>query len=392
MSTEIMIVAGEASGDLHGSRLITAMRARQPDLLVSGIGGVELAAAGVDILFPSSKIAVVGFFEVISHLADIITAQKLLRRRLAEHRPRLLILIDFPDFNLMLAAKAKKLGIPVFYYISPQVWAWRSGRVKTIGRVTDTIGVILPFEEDFYRSRGVAAHYVGHPLLDSVRADISRKAFCTMFDIDASRPLIGILPGSRTKEIRQLLPIFLEAAAVYQRRAATRPVFLIPQASTVAEEELADNGVDRYRSIIDIRIITSRRYDLMAACDAVMAASGTVTLEVLLLGTPMVVAYKLSPLTYQIGRLLVNVPYFALVNLIAGDEVVPELLQNEARADRISDELYQLVHDPLRRARMKEDFARVRGLLGSAGASDRAADLAVSLIGGAGRRTTEVRQ
>lgn len=376
-----MIVAGEASGDLHGSRLITAMRAKRPDLRVSGVGGVELAAAGVEIIFPSSKIAVVGFFEVISHLADIITAQKRLRRRLTERRPQLLILIDFPDFNLLLAAHAKKLGIPIFYYISPQVWAWRSGRVKTIGRLADSIGVILPFEEDFYRSRGVAAHYVGHPLLDSVQAELSREAFCTMFEIDPSRRLIGILPGSRSKEIRQLLPIFLESAVAYQRRADTRPVFLIPQASTVSEGELAENGVDRYRSLLDIRIISSHRYDLMAACDAVLAASGTVTLEVLLLGTPLVVAYKLSPRTYQIGRLLVRVPYFALVNLIAGEEIVPELLQDEARADRISEALFQLVHDPLRRARMKQDFARVRALLGTAGASDRAADLAVNLIG-----------
>ena len=259
MSTEIMIVAGEASGDLHGSRLITAMRAKRPDLRVSGVGGVELATAGVEIIFPSSKIAVVGFFEVISHLADIITAQKRLRRRLAERRPQLLILIDFPDFNLLLAAHAKKLGIPIFYYISPQVWAWRSGRVKTIGRLADSIGVILPFEEDFYRSRGVAAHYVGHPLLDSVQAELSRDAFCTMFEIDPLRRLIGILPGSRSKEIRQLLPIFLESAAAYQRRADTRPVFLIPQASTVSEGELAENGVDRYRSLLDIRIISSRR-------------------------------------------------------------------------------------------------------------------------------------
>ncbi len=381
MNTEIMIVAGEASGDLHGSRLITAMRSRCPDLRVSGVGGVELAAAGVEILFPSAKIAVVGFFEVISHLADIITAQKLLRQRLTERRPQLLILIDFPDFNLLLAGQAKKLGIPIFYYISPQVWAWRAGRVKTIGRLADRIGVILPFEEDFYRSRGVTAHYVGHPLLDSVRAELSRNAFCKMFDIDASRRLIGILPGSRSKEIRQLLPVFLEAAAAYQRRVDTRPVFLIPQASTVTEGELAENGVDRYRSLLDIRIIASRRYDLMAACDAVLAASGTVTLEVLLLDTPLVVAYKLSPRTYQLGRLLVKVPYFALVNLIAGEEIVPELLQGEARADRISEELFQLVHDPLRRARMKQDFTRVRALLGTTGASDRAADLAVSLLG-----------
>ena len=170
-----MIVAGEASGDLHGSHLVQAMQTSNPDLRFCGVGGRELSACGVELLFDASKIAVVGFFEVITHLIDILNAQKSLRRRLVEKRPDLLILIDFPDFNLLLARKAKKLGIPIFYYISPQVWAWRSGRVKTIRRLVDIIGVILPFEEPFYRRRGVTAHYVGHPLLDSVHRDSSKR-------------------------------------------------------------------------------------------------------------------------------------------------------------------------------------------------------------------------
>lgn len=380
MTTSIMIVAGEASGDLHGSRLIRSMRSQRSDLAISGIGGIELEKAGVEILFRSSEIAVVGFLEVISHLKSIVAAQRIMRRNLESRHPKLLILIDFPDFNLILAKRAKKLGIPVFYYISPQVWAWRSGRVKKIGRLADKIGVILPFEEQFYQSRGVQAQYVGHPLLDSVRATLSRDEFCMKFSVDKNRPLIGILPGSRSKEIRHLLPVFLEAALKFQQSVTTQPVFLIPQASTVSEDELLIHGVRQYSEQLDIRIISSHRYELMSACDAAIAASGTVTLELVLLNTPVVVAYKLSPLTYRLGTLLVNISYFSLVNLIAGEEIVPELLQNEARADRICTALQSLLYDKQHQAAMQTGYNRVRSMLGTAGASDRAAKLALELL------------
>jgi lipid-A-disaccharide synthase len=199
MSIPVMIIAGEASGDMHGAHLIRAMRRERPDLVFYGMGGSEFAAAGVELLCDARKLAVVGAVEVLSHLSDLIAAQRLLRKRMKQDRPRLLILIDFPDFNLMLAKKAKRLGIPVFYYISPQVWAWRSGRVKTIGRRVDSIGVILPFEEKFYRDRGVNAHYVGNPLLDSVQVGMSRDAFLSRYDIDPEHKIVGIFPGSRKK-------------------------------------------------------------------------------------------------------------------------------------------------------------------------------------------------
>ncbi len=380
MKAEVLIVAGEASGDLHGSRLVRAMRSRNPDLHFAGVGGTELAAAGVDILVSSSQIAVVGFFEVISHLSALVSAQKSLRRYLEDQRPALLILIDFPDFNLLLARKAKQLGIPIFYYISPQVWAWRSGRVKTMARLIDRIGVILPFEEEFYRLRGVAASYVGHPLLDSVQAELPREQFCDRFDIDPTRRLIGILPGSRRKEVLQLLPVFLAAAARYQAQNDDHPVFLIPQAPTVSREELMANGIADYAATLDLRIVSSHRYSLMAACDAAVAASGTVTLELLLLGTPTVVAYKLSPWTYRLGTMLVNIPHFSLVNLIAGQEVITELLQDEVEEARIASELWRLLHDNRHRWLVRRGYADVRMKLGTPGASGRAADLAMALI------------
>lgn len=376
-----MIVAGEASGDLHGSRLIESMLHTNPELHFCGIGGPELEKCGVELLYDASKIAVVGVVEVISHLAHIIRAQHILRRRLRESRPRLLILIDFPDFNLLLARKAKKLGVPIYYYISPQVWAWRSGRVKTLGSLTNGIGVILPFEEQFYRDRGVQkAHYVGHPLVDTVGSSMTRKEFCLANNLDEQRKLIGILPGSRFREVRHLLPEFLAAAESLQQKTNERPHFLIAQAPTIATDELLHSGISEYRSRLDIHLSQTDRYELIAACDAVIAASGTATLEILLLGTPMVVAYKLSPLTFRVGKLLVKIDYFSLVNLIAGEEIVTELLQEEVHAERIGEELHQLIYDDTRRKEQLAGYGRVKEKLGSGGASERAASLAISIM------------
>lgn len=380
MRKEVVIVTGEASGDLHGSRLVRAMQAMQPELSFSGIGGSEMKAAGVSILFDAAKIAVVGFIEVLSHLKDIITAQRLLRRQLADRKPSLLILIDFPDFNLLLARKAKKLGIPVFYYISPQVWAWRSGRVKTMARLVNSIGVILPFEEQYYRDRGVDAHYVGHPLLDSVRVHQTRDQFSSKLRIAKGKKIVGLMPGSRIKEINRLFPVFLEAADLLQKKSGEAMCFLVPCAPTLTEKDLFESGLDQWNAQLDIHIVHENRYEMMAACDAVIAASGTVTLELLLVDTPMVVAYKVSPRTYQLGRLLVKVKYFSLVNLIAGREIVPELLQEEANPERISQELYQLLYDETVRERLENGFSLVKNKLGGPGASQRAAELALTLI------------
>jgi len=358
------------------------MLARRPELSFCGMGGKELIAAGVNVLFDAKKIAVVGLAEVFSHLPDILAARKILRSTLKEERPALLILIDFPDFNLMLAKFAKKLGIPVFYYVSPQVWAWRSGRVKTISERVDRIGVILPFEEEFFRSRGLAADYVGHPLLDSVKTSKSRDAFCRSLDIDPGEQCIGLLPGSRKKEIATLLPILLETAQRLQKHTQQKMVFLLPLASTISEEERRDNGLDALGQGLDIRLIREDRYDMMAACDAAVVVSGTVTLELALLDTPMVVIYKVSQATYRIGRLLVNkeLQYFSLVNLIAGKEIVPELLQEEVTPERIEAELAAILFDQQKRETMLQGLELVRDRMGTAGASEKAAELALSLL------------
>lgn len=379
-----MIVTGEASGDLHGANLVKAMQQSNDALTFVGMGGEEMSAAGVELLYDAGKVSVVGIAEVISHLPDIFKAQRILRKYLAESRPDLLIIIDLPDFNLLLARYARKLGIKVFYYICPQVWAWRSGRVKTIRERVDAVGVILPFEEEFLRKRGVEANYVGHPLLDTVKVSGSREEFLERHGIALDRRCVGLLPGSRKKEVASLMPTFLAAARKLQQRSRDRFIFLVPLASTITEQEMLSHGVESYKHDLDIRIIRGDRYDLMAACECVVAASGTVTLELALLDVPMVVTYKLSPLTYRLGKLLVKLKFFSLVNLIAGKEVVPELLQNEVQPDSISQLLHLFLHDPEKRGVMLTELKKIREKLGTEGASVRAGKLALNMLGHGG--------
>ena len=377
-ANEIMIVTGEASGDMHGARLVEAMRARRPELTFCGMGGPALAAAGVEILFDASRLAVVGVVEVLAHGKDILAARATLVRRL-KRRPTLLILIDYPDFNLLLAKKAKKMGITVFYYITPQVWAWRRSRARIIGRRSDSIGVILPFEADFFARQGITAHFVGHPLLDVVHADQDASLMRHQWEIAPGSKVVGLLPGSRSGEIQALLPVFLAGAA---QLAQQMPLALIiPKAPTVAREVLEKYCQAAYKEKLKIIITDTDRYAVMAACDAAVAASGTVTLELAILGVPMVVAYRLSPLSYRLGRLLIrHLRFFSLVNLVAERQVVPELLQEEVTASRLCSELTRLLQDPAYRQTMRMALQEVRHRLGTPGAAARAAALALKLL------------
>ena len=376
---EVMIVTGEASGDLHGANLVKAMRASNPNLHFCGMGGPELASLGMEILFDAKKVAVMGLVEVFSHLPSIFSAQKILRHRLQTKPPQLLIIIDLPDFNLMIAKKAKKLGVPVFYYITPQVWAWRSGRVKTIHDRVDQLGCILPFEEQFFRKRGVAATYVGHPLLDEVHTTLTRTEFCEKYQIDSDAKCVGLIPGSRSKEISFLLPDFLAAAQKMQEESEEKITFLLPQASTISREELDQNGLAEYVDKLDIRVIASDRYELMASCDAVVAASGTVTLELAILGVPMLVTYRGAPFTHWIGKKIITLPWFSLVNLIADREIVRELLQDAVTPAVIAEELTSLISGD-KREEMLSGLREVNDLLGGPGASEKAAQVALKML------------
>ena len=374
---QIMIVAGEASGDLHGANLAKAIRELAPEVSVCGMGGEAMAAQGVEILYDAARMAVVGLVEVLSHYGDIRAAQQTMLNRLRERPPHLLILIDYPGFNLWLAKKAKRLGIPIFYYISPQVWAWHASRVKTIRRLVDRMAVILPFEQEFYRERGMAVEFVGHPLLDSVVSRRSREAFLNEHGIAPQATVVGLLPGSRRKELATLLPDFLAAA---QRLAATHDnlAFLLPLAPGLDQADLDRNGLAD--SPLPITVVRGERYELMAACNAVLAASGTVTLELAILNVPMVAAYRTAPLTYWLGRKLVKVKYMTLVNLVVDREVVPELLQDEVSPQSLVERLEPLLFDHQAIDSMCQGLAELRQRLGGPGASQRAARLALDLI------------
>jgi len=379
---EIMIVAGEASGDMHGAALVAAMKNLDPSLRFVGIGDQALAGQGVDILYYSRQIAVVGIAEVLTHWRAIRAALNGLLRRLADDPPQLLILIDFPDFNLLLARQAKKLGIPVFYYISPQVWAWRSGRVKTIARLVDRLAVILPFEEEFYRSRGVGqVTFVGHPLVDSVRTEMLPGEFRKTLGIEATSTVVGIMPGSRRREITSILPDFIKTARLLKAQDKT-VCFLLPLAPTLTESDLGLSEEERRE--LAIIVVAGHRYDLMAACDLVMVASGTVTLELALLGIPMVVTYRIAPLTYFLGRHLITIKFMSLVNLVAGREVVRELIQNDFTPEKLAATLRDIWPGTARREAMTRELAEVCLRLGRPGASRHAARLALNLIAPSG--------
>jgi len=377
----VMVVAGEASGDLHGAKLVRAMKSTHPELRFCGVGGAELDAAGVEILYDAAKLSVVGITEVFSHLRDIINARGLLIERMKKEKPALLVLIDFPDFNLFLAAKAKKLGIPILYYISPQVWAWRSNRVKKIGQLSDKIGVILPFEKEFYAQRGVKVDFVGHPLMDTVSTTMPKNTFLAKWSISSDKKIVGLIPGSRKKEIASLLPDFLQSAVILAKKMKQELVFLLPKAPTISRKLFNEYGLENYQEELDIHVINEDRYDLMAACDAVIAASGTVTLELAILGTPLVAAYRVSPRTYRLGRLLVRLDSFSLVNLIGGGQIIPELLQDEVTPENIACHLAALINDPGIRQTTLIGLKKVKNRLGPPGASKRAANLGLELMG-----------
>lgn len=372
----IMIVAGEASGDLHGSRLVKAMKEEESGLRFFGIGGKRSREAGVSIIADVADMAVVGLTEVVLKLFDILKVMREMKKRLRQERPNLLILIDYPDFNIPLAKTAKELGIPVLYYISPQVWAWRFGRIKTIRRCVNKMLVILPFEEALYRSAGVDARYVGHPLLDAVNDIGPREEILKRLGLDPGKKTVAILPGSRRSEVVKLLPVMLGAAEIIS--GGPEPVqFLLPLASTL-DAASVEQIIGRHR--VPVKIVPENIYDAIASADVAMVASGTATLETALLNTPMVIIYKMSPLTYAIARMIIRVKNIGLVNIIAGKTIVPELIQGEATSERLAAEMNAILADPARMETIKNDLGNIREKLGKPGAAARAAAIALGMM------------
>ena len=372
--TCVAIIAGEASGDQHGAKLVAAMRKKNCALFFCGIGGPALRQAGVRILVDASELTVVGITEVFSKLSVILKGMGTIKKLLKSLKPDLLILIDFPDFNLQLAAKAKKLGIPVLYYISPQIWAWRRGRVKRIRRLVDHMAVILPFEKQFYIANNVPVTFVGHPLLDTA-LPTADQIFATGVE---GQVTIGLVPGSRDNEIARHLPVMLDTADILKDRLK-HVRFIISHAPSVARQQI-EMIVAEHPGRIDVEILSDEVETVFGRSDVIVAASGTVTLQAAIHGTPMVIIYKVSPISFMMGRALVRVPNIGLVNLVAGRQLVPEFVQNAATAENISSAVADMLADRVQFTHLKKQLFALRDVMGGAGASDRVAQLALGML------------
>lgn len=370
----ILISAGEASGEMYGAQVIEALRRRNPSLEFFGVGGPRMRDAGCETIVDAKDLAVVGITEILSHLPKIY---KLFHKLIAEadrRRPGLAIVIDSPAFNWRVARQMKKRGIPVVYYVAPQFWAWRQGRVKLLRKYVTKALVIFPFEEKFYRERGVDATFVGHPLADLPGPAIGRGTFAAQHNLNPAKPWITLMPGSRVKEVRMNLPTILDAVAQLGRDFE----FLLPVAPTLDRVFLEEQTRGR-----GITLVPEARLALFHSRAAVVA-SGTATVEAAMASTPFVMVYRVSPLTYALGKPRIKVPHFAMVNLIAGESVVPELVQHDFTAENVVSRLHEILPDGPPRDAMLTGLARVKASLGSPNSDgrttpDRAADAILPL-------------
>ncbi len=371
--SKIMIIAGEASGDVHGAHLLRALKHRVPEAEFVGVGGDHLKEAGMTLITSSDELGVVGISEVVKKLGVIVSVFRRVARFLKTERPDVLILIDYPEFNFLLARVAHKAGIPIAYYISPQVWAWRSGRVNTIRRLVDKMIVIFPFEQAFYKQHGVDVEWVGHPMVDSVHASLNKDEFCRQHQLDPDKPILGLLPGSRESEVSRLLPVMLKVAKQIQ---AQEPAvqFVLPVAASLQQSDLLAN-LPAF-----IHPILRQPYNTINAADLIVTASGTVTVETAILETPMIITYIVSPFTYFIGKRFINVPFIGMVNLIAGKQVVPEFIQDAVTPKRIAEEVLTLLRSPQKLAAIQTELRHVHQKLGAPGAPDRAAAVIVEML------------
>ena len=377
-SKSIMLVAGEASGDLLGARLVNELKHRNLNLSFYGMGSTKMLNAGVDLILDNRSIAVMGIIEVLKRWGEIHRALDQLKEVMQQRKPDLLVLIDYQEFNLKLAKFAKASGITVLFYVSPQIWAWRPKRVNTIGQHIDMMAVLFPFEEAPYKKAGVPVRYVGHPLTAAVFASLSAAEAHTQFSLDPAHETVGLFPGSRSSEIHYNLPVILESAKLLSEK---RPniQFVLPLASGLNLESIQ---AQIEQSDCKITVLQeANTYDIIQVCDAIICASGTVTLEIALMQTPMVVIYKMATLSYLIMKPLLIIDHVSLVNIIAGKEVVKELLQSHATAKNISHEIEQLLDNQDYRAQVIQDLNMIKTKLGNETGAKRIADLSLEMLG-----------
>jgi lipid-A-disaccharide synthase len=370
----LLLSAGEASGDMYAARLATALKKRA-DVEIFGMGGPQMRAAGVQILTDYAEVSVVGITEILSHLPSLIRAMRQLVAAAEQRKPALAILTDFPGFHLRLARKLKARKIKNAYYICPQFWAWRPWRVHLVRRRFAEALCIFPFEEKFYGDAGVPVKFIGHPLVGAVRASVERTTFLREQGLNVYQPVVAVLPGSRAAELRQHLPVLREACLRIHRQM---PAQLVIAAAPGSPSAALREG---WAPELPLRVVEGRTYDVLSSADAAIVSSGTATVEAALLDTPMVVIYRLTPLTALLAKPLVRTPFFSMVNLIAEKRVVPELVQDDFTPERVSAELLRLLRDASARDSLRADLAEVRRRLGPPGAIERAADALLSLIG-----------
>ncbi|MCK5662384.1 MAG: lipid-A-disaccharide synthase [Thiotrichaceae bacterium] len=372
----IMLLAGETSGDAHAAAVVSEIKKIQPDILFTGMGGHEMQKAGVEIFFDSARIAVMGLFEVLKHWGDIKQAMRLIKLQLETTRPDLLVLVDYPEFNLKMAKHAKSLGIKVLFYISPKVWASRPKRIHKIGQSIDHMAVIFKFETDIYQQANIPVTFVGNPLVDKVKSSDHAELIQQNLQHKNNGRIIGLFPGSRKSELSRLLPVMLETAELMLEQDPDLS-FVMPVAINLDLQAIQQQceHVD-----IDITFTQDNLYDVINSCDAIVSCSGTVTLEIGLLEVPMCVVYKLSWLSYQILSRIVTIDQISLVNIIAREQVVLELLQDEASAKSISQELFKLLDNTQYRQQVLQGLQKVKNNMGPGEGSKRMAELVLSFI------------
>ncbi len=362
-----MIIAGEASGDLHGAGVVRELKRLNPALDIFGVGGDKMQKEGMDLIYHVREIAVMGFWEVLKHLPVIRSMKQTLTQLLSLRKPDLVLLIDYPGFNLRFAPIVKQRGIKVVYYISPQVWAWHQSRVRNMRGMVDKMLVVFPFEVELYRREGIDAEFVGHPLVDVLASHMSRHDFCKRYDLDERKEILAIFPGSRQQEIAKMFEEMLSAArSIARERNMEIAVGLAP---TIPESYFTG-----YYALDGIRLIKGATYDLMNHSSFALVKSGTSTLETAWFGTPMFVLYKTSWFTYLIGRLLVRTKNIGLVNIVAGSSVVPEFVQHKVRSRLIARKALDLLRNPNALSAMRSALATVREKLGKSGAAGRVAE------------------
>lgn len=373
MVNKVLIIAGEASGDLHGGGLVRSLKARNANIEIFGIGGDSMAAAGMELLFHVDELSFLGLVEVVRHIPFIRRVFRQMLKELDQRQPEVIVLIDYPGFNLRFAKSAKKRGFKVFYYIAPQVWAWGRKRAQKMARIIDKLAVIFEFEQPLFTSAGLDTTFVGHPLLDVISSRTDKKTFFSTNNIKPNQPVLALLPGSREQEVDKLLPPLL-ASMKLLRDSYPQVQCVVAGTSTVPRQ--------RYESLLKLypfAHFSNSTYEIMALCDAAIVASGTATLEAAWFGLPFAIIYKVSPFSYFLGKRMIKIPNIGLVNVVAGRRIVEELLQKDVHPSRLVPVMKELLFDETKRQQLKADFAKVRGSLGTPGAAGRVADLIINL-------------